>query len=235
MFRLLLRLLRLTAHRRGRPWRDSLRRRALIVCTALRTNLTMREIGAIFGISKSRAHRIISSLTSNLAELFNERQELDRRSSWILDGTLVPTRDHSAAAKSKNYGWSCNIQVLARRRDLLVIAIEACGAGNRNDTVHYRSSTIAPICRTHGRVLADGGYRGIPELRTPVFVGNRIRRDRCWRMHRKQRARVEHALARLKDWRTLRDYRRRGATLVETVRAVALLHNLRVRELRDSS
>jgi hypothetical protein len=26
-----------------------------------------------------------------------------RRWSWIVDGTLIPTRDHQRAAKSKNY------------------------------------------------------------------------------------------------------------------------------------
>ena len=127
---------------------------------------------------------------------------LDRRESWVVDGTLVPTRDHKAAAKSKNYRWSCNVQVLVRRRDL--------------------------------RVLADGGYRGVPELRTPVFRKNRILRNQAWRRHRKRRARVEHALARLKEWRVLRDFRRKGESLLETVRAVAFLENLRS-ELRDNA
>jgi hypothetical protein len=29
------------------------------------------------------------------------------------------------------------------------------------------------LCRDHGRVLADGGYRGVEELVTPVFERNR--------------------------------------------------------------
>lgn len=86
----------------------------------------------------------------------------------------------------------------------------------------------------HGRTLADGGYRGVPELVTPVFANNRIVRDRKWRRHRRRRARVEHALARLKDWRALRDHRRRGHALDDTMKAVAMLHNLRI-ELRDNS
>ena len=45
-------------------------------------------------------------------------------------------------------------------------------------------------------VLTDGGYRGVPELITPIFRGNRIVRDRRWRQHRRRRARVEHAIAR---------------------------------------
>ena len=33
---------------RGRPWALSLRKRVLLVCTALRTNLTFRELAIIF-------------------------------------------------------------------------------------------------------------------------------------------------------------------------------------------
>ena len=94
--------------------------------------------------------------------------------------------------------------------------------------------TIEAQCQRHARVLADGGCRGVPELVTPVFRHNRIVRDRAWRRHRRRRARVEHAIARLKDWRVLRDHRRRGRFLLDTVRAVAFLHNLRI-EIRDSS
>lgn len=121
-----------------------------------------------------------------------------------------------------------------RRRDLSVIATRAGGPGNRNDPVHYRGSPIEVLCKSHGRVLADGGYRGIPELVTPVFRRNRIVRDRTWRRHRRRRARVEHGIARLKDWRVLRDHRRRGRHIDVTLRAVGVLHNLRI-DMRDSS
>ena len=206
----------------------------LLVCVALRTNLTVRELAATFGISKSTAHRIVATLTARLASLADRSQPRDRRESWVLDGTLVPTRDHHCAAKSKNYRWSCNAQLVVRRRDLRVVATVAGGPGNRNDPMHYRGTLIEGLCKQHGRVLADGGYRGIPELVTPVFRKNRIARDGAWRRHRRRRARVEHAIARLKNWRVLRDHRRRGRHLSDTVEAVAFLHNLKL-ELRDNS
>ena len=137
------------------------------------------------------------------------------------------------AAKSKNYRYSCNAQVLVRRRDLEVIATTAGGPGNRNDPVHYRGSEIQALCMQHGRVLADGGYRGVPELVTPTFRGRRIVRDSSWRRHRRLRARVEHAIGRLKVWRVLRDHRRRGCHLADTLGAVSLLHNLSLR-FRDN-
>jgi hypothetical protein len=220
--------------RHGRPWSCSLARRILIACAALRTNLTIRELAASFAISKSAAHRIVSTMTPRLAALSAEHRLKDRRESWVLDGTLIPTRDQRRAARSKNYRWSCNAQVLIRRRDLRIAGITADSPGNRNDPVHYRGSSIETLCKQHGRVLADGAYRSIPELVTPVFRGNRILRDRAWRRHRRRRARVEHAIARLKNWRVLRDHRRRGCHLADTIRAVAFLHNLHLDELRDT-
>src|SRR5262249_6822717 len=113
------------------------RHRVLIACTALRTNLTVRELAAVFQISKSATHRIVAAITRRLAELTDPSRP-DRRWSWIVDGTLIPTRDHACAAKSKNYRWSCNAQILVRRHDLRVIATSAGGPGNRNDPMHYR-------------------------------------------------------------------------------------------------
>jgi len=222
--------------RPGRRWAMSLPRRVRLACTALRTNLTVRELGAIFRVSKSQAHRIVADLVRRLAAILRTAPR-DRRWSWVVDGTLVPTRDHSAAAKSKNYRWSCNVQVLVRRADLRIVGLSRGGPGNRNDPVHYRGSLVEKLCVRHGRVLADGAYRAVPELVTPRFRGSRIVRDAAWRCHRKRRARVEHAIARLKNWRVLRDHRRRGARLDETTAAVATLHNLSVEmaELRDNT
>ena len=219
---------------RGRPWSQSRSQRVLIACAALRTNLTIRELAAAFAISKSSAHRIVSTMMPQIAALSASTAPRDRRDSWVVDGTLIPTRDHRRAARSKNYRWSCNAQILARRRDLRVVATSAGGPGNRNDPVHYRGSEIEALCQQHGRVLADGGYRGVCELVTPVFRGNRILRDRAWPRHRRRRARIEHAIARLKNWRVLRDHRRRGRHLAVTLKAVVVLHNLHLDELRDS-
>ncbi len=219
---------------RGRPWAATLQRRVLVACASLRTNLTLRELAAVFGMSTSQVHRIVTDLVPRLAALLRGSPRGDRRRTWIVDGTLVPTRDHRAAAKAKTYHWACNLQVLVRHSDRSVVAIAGGGPGNRNDPVHYRGSLVEPLCRAHGRVLADGGYRGIGELATPAFRRNRIVRNAAWRRHRRRRARVEHVIACLTQWRVLRDHRRRGRHLLATAQAVAYLHNLKT-ELRNSS
>lgn len=88
---------------RGRPWSCSRATRVLVACTALRTNLTLRELAAVLGISKSTVHRIVASVIPQLAALLVD-PPLDRRWSWVVDGKLIPTRDHRRAARSKNYG-----------------------------------------------------------------------------------------------------------------------------------
>ncbi|SOE79478.1 hypothetical protein SAMN05446589_8541 [Streptomyces sp. OV198] len=45
-------------------------------------------------------------------------------------------------------------------------------------------------------------------------------------MHRKARARVEHALSRLKNWKILRDCRLKGDGVHQAMLGIARLHNL---------
>jgi hypothetical protein len=105
---------------RGHPWSRSRRHRVLIACAALRTNLTMRELAATFDVSKSTAHRIVSTMIPRLAALSAITHLRDRRVSWVIDGTLIPPRDHFLAARSKNR-WSCNAQILIQQRDLRIV------------------------------------------------------------------------------------------------------------------
>ncbi len=83
------------AVRRGRPWSPPLEDRALLVVAYWRTNLTMRQLAPLFGVSKSAADRIIHHLGPVLA--LQSRKRFARDTVLIVDGTLVPTRDHTIA------------------------------------------------------------------------------------------------------------------------------------------
>ncbi|GAB3965441.1 hypothetical protein GCM10027615_10350 [Plantactinospora veratri] len=48
--------------RPGRPWALCLADRVLLVAAYWRTNLTMRQIGPLFGVSHSAAHRVVDTL-----------------------------------------------------------------------------------------------------------------------------------------------------------------------------
>jgi hypothetical protein len=45
-------------------------------------------------------------------------------------------------------------------------------------------------------------------------------------VHRTVRARIEHALARMKEWKILRDFRRAANTLTDTASGIAHLCNI---------
>ncbi|ABW12526.1 transposase IS4 family protein [Parafrankia sp. EAN1pec] len=148
----------------------------------------------------------------------------------IVDGTLIPTRDHTLAAPSKNYRYSTNLQVAIDADTRLVIALGDPQPGNRNDTIVYQTSGIKD--RLAGRpVMADGGYQGHPDVIMPYRKpadGQPLPewKEELNRVHRKVRARVEHTLAGMKPWKILRDYRRQARTLGTTAAGIAHLYNI---------
>ena len=88
------------APRPGRPWSLPLEDRVLLVAAYWRTNLTLRQLAPLFGVSKSAADRIIDQLGSQL--VLKQRRRFRKDAVLVADGTLVPTRDHGIAARSKN-------------------------------------------------------------------------------------------------------------------------------------
>ncbi|MDQ0904300.1 hypothetical protein QFZ22_000285 [Streptomyces canus] len=85
------------AARKGRPWSLPLEDRVLLVTAYWRTNLTLRQLAPLFGVSKSAADRIISHLGPLLA--LKPRRRFRNGTVLIVDGTLAPTRDHSVAER----------------------------------------------------------------------------------------------------------------------------------------
>lgn len=215
--------------RPGRQWRLRLEDRVLLVAVYWRTNLTMRQIGPLFGISHAAAHRMIDSLGPLLALAPVRKRRTDQVA--IVDGTLVPTRDRRVAAPSKNYRYSTNLHQPPIDVDSrLVIATSEPQPGNRNDTTVYRESGMDQKLAGPA-VMADGGYRGDPAVIMPYRKHSADQDLLQWQeklnaTHRRTRARIEHALAGMKTWKILRDYRRSAATLADTASGIAHLRNL---------
>ncbi|MEU9993696.1 transposase [Streptomyces sp. NPDC048045] len=213
--------------RKGRPWNLSLEDRVLLVTTYWRTNLTLWQLAPLFGVSKSAADRIIDHLGPLLA--LRPRLRFRKDAVLIVDGTLVPTRDHTIAEQSKNYRYSTNHQVVIDADTRLVVAVGRPVPGNRNDCKAWAlSGTKDVVGRT--TVIADGGYRG-----TGLVIPHRRERGQtelpAWKeehnaSHRKVRARVEHAFARMKSWKILRDCRLKGTGVHHAMLGIARLHNL---------
>jgi len=214
--------------RPGRQWALDLADRVLLVAAYWRTNVTMRQIGPLFGVSHCAAHRVIDTVGPLLALAPVRRRPVDQVS--IVDGTLIPTRDHTLAAPSKNYRYSTYLQVAIDANTRLVVALGDPQPGNRHDTVVYRSSGIN--AKLAGRAsMADGAYRGNPEVIIPYRKPEDGSALPQWQqdvnaVHRSVRARVEHTLARMKEWKILRDYRRAARTLTDTASGIAHLYNI---------
>jgi hypothetical protein len=212
--------------RPGRPWSLPLADRVLLVAAYWRTNLTLRQLAPLFGISKSAAGRIIDDLGPKLA--LRPRQRFAPGTVLIVDGTLVPTRDRSIAAPSKNYRYSTNHQVVIDADTQCVIAVGIPLPGNRNDCKAFGESGIEHAVR-NATVIGDGGY-----IATSAIIPHRRKPGQdlpTWKTehnasHRKVRARVEHAFARMKTWKILRDCRLRGNGVADAMLGIARLHNL---------
>ena len=135
--------------RKGRPWGLPLEDRVLLVAAYWRTNLTLRQLAPLFGVSKSAADRIIDHLGPLLA--LQPRKRFRKDTVLIVDGTLVPTRDHTIAEQSKNYRYSTNHQVVIDADTRLVVAVGRPLPGNRNDCKAWEESGAkAAVGRHHG-------------------------------------------------------------------------------------
>ncbi|TMQ79508.1 IS5/IS1182 family transposase [Actinomadura soli] len=214
--------------RPGRQWALPLADRVLLVAVYWRTNLTLRQVGPLFGISHAAAHRVVDTLSALLALAPVRRRGPDE--VCIVDGTLVPLRDRSLAARSKNYRYSANVQIAIDANTRLVTAVGDPLPGNRNDCQAYRDSGIDRAL-AGGHVMADGAYQGNPGVIIPYRKPRDGSELEAWQedlnaVHRSVRARVEHALARMKNWKILRDHRRKARTLHDTAAGIAYLHNL---------
>ncbi|MET7922335.1 transposase [Streptomyces avermitilis] len=212
--------------RKGRPWGIPLEDRTLLVAAYWRTNLTMRQLAPLFGVSKSAADRIIDHLGPMFA--LQPRKRFAKNTVLIVDGTLVPTRDHAVATQSKNYRYSTNHQVVIDADTRLVVVVGRPLPGNRNDCKAWEESG-AKGAVGKATTIADGGYPG-----TGLVMPHRRRRGEelpDWKQahnssHKQVRARVEHVCARMKTWKILRDCRLKGAGVHHAMLGIARMHNL---------
>lgn len=213
-------------HFRGRPWSLPLRDGVLLVVAYWRTNLTMRQLALLFGISKSTAGRIIGHLGPLLA--LRTRARFARDAVLIVDGALVPTRDHSVAEQSKNYRYSTNHQVVIDADSRRGVVVGQPVPGKRNDCRAWEESG-AKVAVGNTVTIADGGYPGT----SLVMPHRRSKGEELpdWKQahnksHKQVRARVEHTFARMKTWKVLRDCRLKGDGVHHAVSGIAHLHNL---------
>lgn len=120
----------------------------------------------LFGISKSAAARIIDHIGPTPA--LRQRKHFRKDTVLVVDGTRVPTRDHSVAEQSRNYRYSTAHQaVIDADTRLVVVAVGPCRVtGTARGWEEPGAKAAVGITVT----IADGGYQGtglvIPHRRT---------------------------------------------------------------------
>ncbi|GHI85545.1 hypothetical protein Sxan_29090 [Streptomyces xanthophaeus] len=119
----------------------------------------------------------------------------------IVDGTLVPTRDHTIAAQSKNYRYSTNHQVVTGAEAAVGKTLTIAGGG------YPGTRLVMPHRRRKGKDLPDW-------------------KQEHNKSHKQVRARVEHVFARMKNWKILRDCRLKGDGVHHAMLGIARMHNL---------
>lgn len=211
-----------------RPWSLPLAERVLLDAVYYRTNLTMRQRGPLLGVSSSTVCWVIQRLgpLPALEPVSRPADAADRL--WIVDGTLIPVRDRQVDASSRTYRFSANVQVIVDADTRLVIAVARPAPGTTADAHAWRASDLAQH-RQDVTVLGDGAYLNcgmvVPHRKRPrraLLAGEEA--DNA--AHRKVRARVEHVIGRMKNYKILRDCRQHGDGLHHAVQAVAHMHNL---------
>lgn len=141
----------------GRPWSLPLAGRVLLVAVYYRTNLTMRQLGPLFGVSWSTVCRGIQRLGPLLAPEPVGRPADAADRLWLVDGALAPVRDRHVGSSSRNYRFAANVQVIVDADTRLVIAAARPVPGTTADAHAWRASGLAEHCQDMN-VLDDGAY-----------------------------------------------------------------------------
>ncbi|MFI5828487.1 transposase [Streptomyces sp. NPDC051578] len=214
---------------RGRPWKLSLEGRVLLVAAYCHPNLTLCPLVPFFGVSKSTADRVIDHLGPRLA--LASRRRFAKDSVLIVDGTLVPTRDHKVAEQSKNYRYSTNHQVVIDADTGLVVVVGRPLPGELQRPPGMGRVRCQAGSRQH-QTIADGGYLG-----TRLIMLHRWRKggelpDRKQARKQEPQTGSRSRRARLRPYEDLEDparlppERRRGDGVRHAMHGVARLHNL---------
>lgn len=189
---------------RGRPWGLSLEDRILLVAAYWRTNLTLRQLAPLYGISTSAADRVTPS---------------SRPEARTSAASAVP-QGHRAH-RGRHPGPHPRPHRCRGVQELPVLH-------HRNDCKAWEESG-AKLAVGKTVTIADGGYPG-----TGLVMPHRRRKGEelpAWKeahnkSHKQVRARVEHAFARMKTWKILRDCRLKGDGVHHAMLGIARLHNL---------
>jgi hypothetical protein len=205
----------------------------VVTLTYLRRNRVQAEIGETFGVSQPTISRAIGALIGVLGAVLADHvpvaEDLDPRSQYIVDGSLLPCwswAGHKELYSGKHKTTGLNIQVacdLGGRLAWISDPVEGC----RHDSAALKISGVLDTFDP-ANWIGDKGYVGAGMI-TPIK--RREKKELLpWEKEfntavNQIRYLIERTIANLKTWRILHtDYRRPLATFKTTISTVIALH-----------
>jgi hypothetical protein len=205
----------------------------VVTLTYLRRNRVQAEIAEAFEVSQSTISRAITAMTGLVERALRRyvptADELDDRTQYVVDGTLLPCWSwaaHPQLYSGKHKTTGLNVQILGTLDGELVWISDPVD-GSRHDTYCLRESG-ALTSDAAGNWTGDKGYVGTGMLTPIKKPAHRELLD--WEKQfntqiNKIRYVIEQIIANFKTWRIMHtDYRRPLATFATTIAAVVGLH-----------
>jgi hypothetical protein len=205
----------------------------VVTLTYLRRNRVQAEIAETFEVSQPTISRAITTVTPLLGDVLGRyvptADELDARTQYIVDGSLLPCwswASHPQLYSGKHKTTGVNVQVASTLNGDLAWISDPID-GSRHDTYCLRESG-ALLTLDPGEWVGDKGYVGndmITSFKKPAGRDLLEWEEEFNTKINKIRWVIEQVIANLKTWRILHtDYRRPIATFTTTISTVVALH-----------
>ena len=205
----------------------------VVALTYLRRNRVQAELAETYTVSQPTISRAVTGVTPVLERVLRKfvptADELDNRTQYLVDGTLLPCwswADHPELYSGKHKTTGMNVQIACNLGGQLAWISDPIN-GNRHDT-HCLGESGVLVTLDPGNWVGDKGYVG-NDMITPIKKpAGRDLLD--WEKEfntqvNKIRWVIEQVIANFKTWRIMHtDYRRPIATFSTTISAVIALH-----------
>ncbi len=218
-----------------RPWPPilGLHKSVIVALTYMRRNRVQAELAETYGVSQPTISRAITGITPLLGTVLREyvptADDLDERSQYIVDGTLLPCwswASHPELYSGKHKTTGMNVQVACTLSGGLAWISDPVD-GSRHDTYCLSESAVL-LTLDPANWVGDKGYIGsdmITPIRKPAYRNLLDWEKEFNKQVNKIRYVIEQTIANFKTWRIMHtDYRRPVATFTTTISAVIALH-----------
>ena len=205
----------------------------IVALTYMRRNRVQVELAETYEVSQSTISRAISGVTPLLGTVLSKyvptADELDGRTQYIVDGTLLPCWSWASSPglySGKHKTTGMNVQVACTLAGSLAWISDPID-GRRHDTYCLGESGVL-LTLEPSNWMGDKGYVGnnmMTPIKKPAHRGL-LDWEREFNKHiNKIRYVIERTIANFKTWRIMHtDYRRPLATFTTTISTVIALH-----------